>query len=95
MSFFGRHGRGQDLNPERPRGVHSPRGASGHHRRGGGATFWQTHPHVLRLEARPANLEGRGEVTVRDLVRNALHMRPERIIIGEVPAPRHSICCRP
>lgn len=41
-------------------------------------------PHTLRLEARPANIQGRGEITIRQLFKNTLHMRPDRIIIGEV-----------
>jgi pilus assembly protein CpaF len=47
------------------------------------AELYLNQPHVVRLESRPANLEGKGQIAIRDLVRNALRMRPDRVVIGE------------
>ena len=52
-------------------------------------------PHVVRLETRPPNLEGEGQVTMRDLVRNCLRMRPERTSLAKYADLKPSTCCRP
>jgi pilus assembly protein CpaF len=51
------------------------------------AELMPDHPHVVRLEARPPNIEGTGQITLRDLVRQSLRMRPDRIVVGEVRGP--------
>jgi len=57
----------------------------------------QAPPRARRLPSnpRPSNIEGKGEVTIRDLVRNTLRMRPDRIIVVSVVGERLSTCCRP
>lgn len=53
-----------------------------------------TVPNLVSLETRNANTEGRGEITIRDLIRSSLRMRPNRIVVGEVRGPSVWICCR-
>jgi len=52
------------------------------------------HPNIVSLESRPANIEGKGQIAIRDLVRNSLRMRPDRIVVASAAAARRSICCR-
>ena len=74
-------GSGQDDLPERPVVVHPQRRADRDDRGRGRAPARQEH--VVTLEARPPNIEGEGEIAIRDLLRNAMHMRPDRVIVGE------------
>ena len=80
---LGRHGRRQDDAAEHPVRV-DPRRRSGSSRSRTRPSCILQQEHVVRLETRPSNIEGKGTVTQRDLVRNALRMRPDRIIVGEV-----------
>ena len=78
----GRHRFRQDDVSQCAVGIHSDR-ASASVTIEDAAELRLVQPHVLSLEARPPNVEGRGEVTIRELVRNSLRMRPDRIIVGE------------
>jgi Flp pilus assembly CpaF family ATPase len=76
-----RHRLGEDHAPERRLELHRRPRAHGHRRGRVGAALPQAH--VVTLETRPPNLEGTGAITIRDLVKNCLRMRPDRIVVGE------------